>query len=320
MSRLLWEGPATVKGSPAYLSPEGFDGKLTQKSDTWAMGVMIFEMLVGNRPFRGTNNIFVLYCQVANTEPSFESIPPSPCSLVRALMEKNPQSRLSARQCFEHEWLQEANGLDPKIESIPKNLGRATSYFHRAATFSMASALGMKDLAVDYNLFQVLDSDKSGQVDQEELRAGLEKLGLRQDPIGLMASMDLDQERVVSVECEVNESFRTGKSPIRSSSGRRWTSMRLSCEVTQTSSRKERGDRLMRYVCGVSVRLEASTEVRNFNSIMVWKAFRGFSTVWCDIEGLETLRFSSFDLDGNGYIDMEELKHLLSGLSNERMP
>ena len=24
-------GPATVKGSPAYLSPEGFDGKLTQK-------------------------------------------------------------------------------------------------------------------------------------------------------------------------------------------------------------------------------------------------------------------------------------------------
>ena len=174
-------GPATMKGSPAYLSPEGFDGKLTQKSDTWAMGVMIFEMLVGNRPFRGTNNIFVLYCQVANTEPSFEAIAPSPCSLVRALMDKNPQSRLSARQCFEHEWLQEANGVDPKIESIPKNLGRATSYFHRAATFSMASALGMKDLAVDYNLFQVLDSDKSGQVDQEELRVGLEKLGLRQD-------------------------------------------------------------------------------------------------------------------------------------------
>ena len=65
-------GPATVKGSPAYLSPEGFDGKLTQKSDTWALGVMLFEMLVGTRPFRGTNNIFVLYCQVANTEPAFD--------------------------------------------------------------------------------------------------------------------------------------------------------------------------------------------------------------------------------------------------------
>jgi len=85
-------GPATVKGSPAYLSPEGFDGKLTQKSDTWAMGVMLYEMLVGSRPFRGTNNIFVLYCQVANTEPNFDSIPELPCSLVKALMEKNRSS------------------------------------------------------------------------------------------------------------------------------------------------------------------------------------------------------------------------------------
>ena len=31
------------------------------------------------------------------------------------------------------------------------------------------------------------------------------------------------------------------------------------------------------------------------------------------VRGFSTLRFSSFDLDGNGYIDMEELKHLLSG-------
>ena len=134
-------GPATVKGSPAYLSPEGFDGKLTQKSDTWALGVMLFEMLVGSRPFKGTNNIFVLYCQVANTEPAFEKIPPAPCALVRSLMDKNPQTRLSARQCFEHEWLQEVNFSRTSRHSngagLPKNLGRPTSYFYRAVRASL---------------------------------------------------------------------------------------------------------------------------------------------------------------------------------------
>eukprot|EP00435_Cladocopium_sp_Y103_P014184 s335_g3.t1 len=248
-------GPATVKGSPAYLSPEGFDGKLTQKSDTWAMGVMLYEMLVGSRPFRGTNNIFVLYCQVANTEPNFDSklgkIPELPCSLVKALMEKKPEKRLSARQCFEHEWLQEVNELDFcemskqfSASGVPKSLGRPSSYFHRAVTFSMAAALGMKDLTADYHLFQALDADKSGQLDQEELRSGLEKLGLRQDPNGLMASMDLDQDGQISYTEFLGATLNLDE---------------------------ERGDRLMRYA------------------------------------------FSMFDLDGDGQINMEELRRLLSG-------
>jgi len=244
-------GPATVKGSPAYLSPEGFDGKLTQKSDTWALGVMLYEMLVGSRPFKGTNNIFVLYCQVANTEPNFDQIPEGPSSLVRALMEKNPLNRLSARQCFEHAWLQEVNELDFcemskkfSASGVPKTLGRPSSYFHRAVTFSMAAALGMKDLTADYHLFQALDADKSGQLDHEELRHGLEKLGLRQDPNGLMASMDLDQDGQISYTEFLGATLNLDE---------------------------ERGDRLMRYA------------------------------------------FSMFDLDGDGHINMEELRHLLSG-------
>ncbi|CAE7331123.1 CPK2 [Symbiodinium sp. CCMP2456] len=191
-------GPATVKGSPAYLSPEGFDGKLTQKSDTWALGVMLYEMLVGARPFRGTNNIFVLYCQVANNEPAFDKVPEVPRSLVVALMAKDPQARISARQCFDHDWLRSAlSELDDHLQ-MPEGLGRPTSYFYRAVTFCMAAALGMKDLSRDTKLFENFDTDKSGQLDTEELKAGLARLGLRQDPSGLMAAMDLDQDGQIS--------------------------------------------------------------------------------------------------------------------------
>lgn len=45
-------GPLRIRGTAVYLSPEGFEGHLTEKSDLWALGVMIFEMILGRRPFQ----------------------------------------------------------------------------------------------------------------------------------------------------------------------------------------------------------------------------------------------------------------------------
>jgi len=45
----------------------------------------------------------------------------------------------------------------------------------------MAAALGMKDLSRDTKLFENFDTDKSGQLDTEELKAGLARLGPRQE-------------------------------------------------------------------------------------------------------------------------------------------
>merc|ERR1719487_2165937 len=68
------QGGGGVKGTPAYLAPEGFEGRLTSKSDLWSVGVMLFEMMLLRRPFKGSTNVFVLYCEVANTEPSLEEL------------------------------------------------------------------------------------------------------------------------------------------------------------------------------------------------------------------------------------------------------
>ena len=41
-------------GSPAYMSPEQFYGRYSYASDIYAVGVMLYELLVGERPFCGT--------------------------------------------------------------------------------------------------------------------------------------------------------------------------------------------------------------------------------------------------------------------------
>ena len=41
-------------GSPAYMAPEQFYGRYSHASDLYAVGVLLFELITGDRPFEGT--------------------------------------------------------------------------------------------------------------------------------------------------------------------------------------------------------------------------------------------------------------------------
>jgi eukaryotic-like serine/threonine-protein kinase len=60
-----------VLGSPAYMSPEqaaGGERELTTATDVWALGVILYELLTGQRPFVGSNNAAILK-RVLEMEP-----------------------------------------------------------------------------------------------------------------------------------------------------------------------------------------------------------------------------------------------------------
>jgi serine/threonine-protein kinase PpkA len=50
-----------VRGSPYYISPEQAEGaSVDQRSDVYSLGIMFYEMLTGQRPFRGTSVIAII--------------------------------------------------------------------------------------------------------------------------------------------------------------------------------------------------------------------------------------------------------------------
>lgn len=49
-------------GSPIYMAPEAFaDSEYSFKSDTWSIGIILYEMLIGQQPFNGIEFEYFLY-------------------------------------------------------------------------------------------------------------------------------------------------------------------------------------------------------------------------------------------------------------------
>ncbi|KAK7164613.1 hypothetical protein R3I94_003103 [Phoxinus phoxinus] len=88
---------STFCGTPEFLAPEVLtDSTYTRAVDWWGLGVLIYEMLVGESPFPGDDEEEV-FDSIVNDEvryPRFLS--PESVSVVQKLLQKNPEKRLGA--------------------------------------------------------------------------------------------------------------------------------------------------------------------------------------------------------------------------------
>lgn len=88
----------SVMGSVHYLPPEQASGKgATVKSDIYSMGILFYELLTGNLPFKGDNAVEIALKQIKDDLPSVRefnnSIPQSVENVVLKAAAKNPKNR-----------------------------------------------------------------------------------------------------------------------------------------------------------------------------------------------------------------------------------
>lgn len=84
-----------LSGTLAYLSPENLRGELTDaRSDLFALGVVLFEVLAGLRPFPGPTAAMLMAQILGQPTPQLESsAPPELARIIHKLLEKNAESR-----------------------------------------------------------------------------------------------------------------------------------------------------------------------------------------------------------------------------------
>ncbi|MCK4408918.1 MAG: protein kinase, partial [Candidatus Eisenbacteria sp.] len=88
----------TTMGTVAYMSPEQARGDaVDRRTDLWSLGVVLYEMVAGQRPFRGDHDQAVIY-SILNDEPqpasqSRSDVPAALGAVIHALLSKNSADR-----------------------------------------------------------------------------------------------------------------------------------------------------------------------------------------------------------------------------------
>jgi Tol biopolymer transport system component len=138
-----------ILGTAAYMSPEQARGKaVDRRTDIWALGCVLFEMMTGKRAFRGDDATDTIVA-VVSKEPEWSTLPSStPVGvhrLLRRTLEKDPKRRLDSAAAVRLE-IDEA--LAPSSSPMPVGGATAVSRSHRLWNAAIVGALLLVAAAV----------------------------------------------------------------------------------------------------------------------------------------------------------------------------
>jgi serine/threonine-protein kinase len=152
--RLTYANFTATLGTADYISPEQAKGKRGDgRSDVYAMGIILYEMLTGKQPFTGSSPLEVMNDRLLNypTPPSVvdPSISPQVQEVLYRALERDPKNRYARAKDFAHDLqhLDEVGVEDrPEIHNWSKRkaqLPRAILYYAAIALIPVAILLLM---------------------------------------------------------------------------------------------------------------------------------------------------------------------------------
>jgi hypothetical protein len=129
-----------ILGTAAYMSPEQAKGKETdRRTDIWAFGCLLYEMLTGKQSFSGETIVEVLG-GVVKTEPDWTALPETTPVLIRSLLRRCLQKDRNRRVHYIEDVRIEIEEALTSVDRGPIVIPDAPRHRERLA---WASALGL---------------------------------------------------------------------------------------------------------------------------------------------------------------------------------
>jgi TolB-like protein/Tfp pilus assembly protein PilF len=90
-----WESQHTFTGTLPYMAPEVLKGEeADERSDIWSLGVLLYEMAAGQRPFRGGTAYELSAAILRERQPAItQALPPVLVSVIDKCLDKDPGQR-----------------------------------------------------------------------------------------------------------------------------------------------------------------------------------------------------------------------------------
>ncbi len=137
-----------VTGTPMYMAPEQALGEEADpRSDLFSLGAILYEMSVGQPPFKGNSALAILR-QIAETNPQpireiNPAIPSWLADTIEQLLAKKPEDRIQSAallaELFEYEWTL-MKATSDEVPTVCKDELRAIHTRHRRITMGIGAA------------------------------------------------------------------------------------------------------------------------------------------------------------------------------------
>jgi serine/threonine-protein kinase len=145
--RVTYANFSAAAGTPDYMAPEQIEGhRGDQRTDIYALGIMLFELLTGRIPFTGDNNMAVMAQHLKGAIPRLdkeqEGVSPQVAAFVARCLQRNPDDRYPDM----HALIAELDNLDAiDISILERATGAASAApFWRSPVFiAVGSAIAL---------------------------------------------------------------------------------------------------------------------------------------------------------------------------------
>lgn len=197
-----------VVGSPYYVAPEVLHKYYGPEIDVWSAGVILYILLSGAPPFWAETDTGI-FRQILKGKLDFESDPwplisESAKDLIQKMLCRDPRKRISAHEVLCHPWIVDDRvapdkPLDSAVLSRLKQFS-AMNKLKKMALRVIAERLSEEEIGGLKQLFKMIDTDNSGTITFEELKAGLKRVGselMESEIKALMDAADIDKSGTI---------------------------------------------------------------------------------------------------------------------------
>ena len=202
-------------GTPYYIAPEVLQESYNEKCDVWSIGVILYLLLVGQAPFDGEDDNVI--CQkIVSEEVNYnikriKELSSESVDLMKKLLEKNPDKRISSKEALEHIWIKKYaphtkvnRAFSRKIYKNLSNFCEQSQLSDAVVTFITNYLMNDDELKLLKKLFFELDVKGVGVITKDELFTGMDecfdKKITREEVDKIFSNIDYDNNGTISFD------------------------------------------------------------------------------------------------------------------------